>query len=149
METSLLKKLGVKKSSNVVKSVTEKSSIEKQINADLVKAGHEMLLKKYPQYYVSVENLDITKIDVDGNLKVNDNNEVLEKKHSGYVILIPQDNTEIKHNKSVIKLDKSFRCGFLTSYLKDSKTSIVEYVKINGKKCTTIEQIKNVNKKED
>ena len=80
MHSDLLKKMGLKKQSIITQNVTEKSSLEKQINADLMKVGHKMLLEKYSQYYKDVNNIDITKIDKDS-----DTYGILQNRYRGYL----------------------------------------------------------------
>ena len=131
---SLLDKLNIKPTTKSVK-VNSNNSIESQINTRLKEVAHETLLKEFPDYYKEIENSTF--------LNVDKNNELSTKKqptfnYEGYCVLIPQSNTTIKNGKHIHKIDEGFRVGFLQTYLKGAKSTICEYVTINGKQCSKL-----------
>ena len=133
---SLLDALNIKQPTTTTR-VNTNNSIENQINTRLGEVAHDMLLKEFPQYYKKIENSTF--------LNVDKNNNISEKKkptfnYEGYCVLIPQSNTTIKNGEHTHKIDDGFRVGFVTSYLKGSKSTICEYVTINNKKVTTFKK---------
>ena len=57
---------------------------------------------------------------------------------NGWCVLIPQGNTTITSGKNITTIDSGFKVGVMQTYLKGAKSTICEYVKINGKKVNSL-----------
>ena len=131
---SLLDKLNIKPTAKSVK-VNNNNSIESQINSRLKEVAHDMLLKEFPNHYKKIENSTFLNVDKDNNLSTKKQPTF---NYDGYCVLIPQSNTTITNGKHTHKINEGFRVGFLQTYLKGAKSTICEYVTINGKQCTKL-----------
>ena len=130
---SLLGKLNIQKSTKTTSS-GRVSTLENQINKRLQEVAHEMLKREFSNNYKKIENSTL--------LKVNKDNQVSETTptfdFNGWCVLIPQDRTTIKNGTHTHSIDCGFKVGILQSYLKGAKSTICEFVKIDGKKVSSI-----------
>lgn len=139
--TDLMASLNVNES--VTKTTTNRGTLtlENRINERAKEVVHEMLLEEFPNNYKKLENTTLLKVDKDNNLKTkNKKGEEIQPNFDfqGYCVLIPQDKTTIKNGKHTHSIDSGFRVGVMQTYLQGSKTTICEFVTIDGKKVSSI-----------
>ena len=138
---SLLDKLNVKQPTITTTSSKGLLTLESTINKRAKEVVHEMLLKEFPSNYKKVEETTLLKVDKDNNLKTkNKKGEEVQPSFNfeGYCVLIPQDKTTIKNGDHTHSIDSGFKVGVMETYLQGAKSTICEYVKIDGKKVSTI-----------
>ena len=131
---SLMDKLNIQKPTITTTSGNGKTTLESQINSRAKEVVHEMLLKEFPNNYKKIEKSTL--------LKVDKNNKVSEKTpcfdYEGYCVLIPQNKTTITSGTNTHSIDCGFKVGSMQTYLQGAKSTICEYVKIDGKKVSSI-----------
>ena len=128
----LLKSLNITKST--IKTTSNKTTtLESLINKRSQEVVHEMLKKEFPDNYKKVENSTLFRVDKDNKVKDNPTFDF-----NGWCVLIPQGNTTITSGKNITTIDSGFKVGVMQTYLKGAKSTICEYVKINGKKVNSL-----------
>ena len=128
----LLKSLNITKST--IKTTSNKTTtLESLINKRSQEVVHEMLKKEFPDNYKKVENSTLLRVDKDNKVKDNPTFDF-----NGWCVLIPQGNTTITSGKNITTIDSGFKVGVMQTYLKGAKSTICEYVKINGKKVNSL-----------
>ena len=128
----LLKSLNITKST--IKTTSNKTTtLESLINKRSQEVVHEMLKKEFPDNYKKVENSTLLRVDKDNKVKDNPTFDF-----NGWCVLIPQGNTTITSGKNITTIDSGFKVGVMQTYLKGAKSTICEYVKIDGKKVSAI-----------
>ena len=139
--TDLMSKLNVKKPTTTTTTSKGLLTLESTINKRAKEVVHEMLLKEFPNNYKKVENTTLLKVDKDNNLKTkNKKGEEVQPSFDfeGYCVLIPQDKTTIKNGDHTHSIDSGFKVGVMETYLQGAKSTICEFVKIDGKKVSSI-----------
>ena len=128
----LLKGLNITKST-IKTTSNNTTTLENQINTRAKEVVHEMLKKEFPDNYKKVENSTLLRVDKDNKVKDNPTFDF-----NGWCVLIPQGNTTITSGKNITTIDSGFKVGVMQTYLKGAKSTICEYVKINGKKVNSL-----------
>ena len=131
--TDLMSKLNIQETTKTITS-KGKTTLESQINSRAKEVVHEMLLKEFPNNYKKVEKSTLLKVDKDN--KVKESNPTFD--FNGWCVLIPQGKTTITSGKNIHSIDSGFKVGSMQTYLQGAKSTICEYVTIDGKKVSSI-----------
>jgi len=131
---SLMDKLNIQKPTITTISGNGKTTLESKINGRAKEVVHEMLLKEFPDNYKKIEKSTLLKVDKDN--KVNEKTPCFD--YEGFCVLIPQGKTTITSGNKIESIDSGFKVGSMQTYLQGAKSTICEYVKIDGKKVSSI-----------
>ena len=132
--TDLMRKLNIQKSTTTTTSNSGKTTLESQINKRAKEVVHEMLKREFPNNYKKIERSTLLKVDK--NNKVSDKTPCID--YEGFCVLIPQNKTTITSGTNTHSIDSGFKVGVMQTYLQGAKSTICEFVKIDGKKVSSI-----------